>query len=135
MHPLCLEILNGDVGFVDHQTVSYHLNANSRLEHLTKRHRFESDRTASDRLLVPCEKLNESPRIDGVGPPMVLVTLRINTGYLCPWGEIIAPIMYLIISRCKCAYLCKADGGMRSSVRCRTWRRSCLLCLVVGIPT
>jgi len=59
---------------VDHQTVSYHLNVDSSwLEHLAKQHRFESDRTASDRgVLVPCEKLPESPRIDGIGPPMVL---------------------------------------------------------------
>lgn len=58
---------------VDHQAVSYHLNADSSwLEHLAKQHRFESDRTASDRVLVPCEKLPESHCIDRIGPPMVL---------------------------------------------------------------
>jgi hypothetical protein len=66
---------------VDHQTISYHLNADSSwLEHLTKRHQFESDRTASDRVLVPCKKLPESPRIDGIRPPMVLDSKGKNLG-------------------------------------------------------
>jgi hypothetical protein len=63
---------------VDHQT---DLNADSSwLEHLAKQHRFESDRTASDRVLVPYEKLPESHRIDGIGLPIVLDSEGKNLG-------------------------------------------------------
>jgi hypothetical protein len=55
---------------VDHQMASYSLNTDNRwLEDLTKRHQF---RTVSDRVLVPRDKFPEGPRIDGIGPPMVL---------------------------------------------------------------
>ena len=66
---------------VDHQTVSYNLDAD---KNLAKRRRFEPyfDRTASDRVLVPREKLPEGPCIDGIGPPKALNSEGNNLGDL-----------------------------------------------------